>query len=138
MWATKLNSIKEEKDEGNKELDSVFHKEDEVENFSGGVLDADRMQSCPSLSMMKDEGAFNMLNDKLNKLTKTVEEFISDNTTWKKMMDEDAKSRKAELKKCLEIQKDTVKSYLSMKKKNSAIEKQFERIYGKKFFDLKE
>lgn len=139
MWATKVNNSKEEVDEGIKELDSVSHKEVGMENFSGSVLDADRMQSYPSVRMMKEhDEALTMQNDKLNKLTKTVEEFIGDITSWKKMMDEDAKSRKVELKNCLEIQKDTVKSNLSIKKKLSSVETRFEMVYGKKFFDRKE
>ena len=113
MWATKVKSIKEKEDPGNKKLDS-------------------------SGSIMQDHGSYTVEKDQSNRLAKTVEQFIGDMTTWKKAMDEDAKSRKVELKNCLKIQKDTVKSYLSIKKKLSAVEKKFEMVYGKKFFLRKE
>ena len=138
MWATKANNAKEEENEDNKELVSGIHDEEGKENFSGNGLDVDRIQLCPSVSMMKEYGALTMLNDRLNKLTKTVEQFIDDMTTWKKNMDEDAKFRKVELKNYLEMQNNTVKSYLSMKNKISAIETRFEMVYGKKCFDRKE
>ena len=113
MWATKVNNIKDKEEPGNKRFGS-------------------------SGSMMQEHGSFTMLNDRLDKLTQTVEQFIGDMTTWKKVMDEDAKSRKFELKNCLKIQKDTVRSYLCIKKKLSAVERQFEMVYGKKFFRRKE
>ena len=116
MWATKVNNIKDKEEPGNKRFGS-------------------------SGSMMQEHGSFTMLNDRLDKLTQTVEQFIGDMKTWKKVMDEDAKSRKVELKNCLKIQKEQsyhVKSYLSIKKKLSAVERKFEMVYGKKFFDRKE
>ena len=81
------------------------------------------MQSCPLVSMMKDHASFTTLKDQLDKLTETVEKFIDDMTTWKKMVEEDSKSRKLDLNNCLEdmesvkldvkncweIQKDTVR-----------------------------
>ena len=112
MWATKVKNIKEKEDPGNKNLDS-------------------------SVSMMQEHGSFNMQNDQLNKLTTTVEQFIGNMTTWKQIIDEDMKSVKVDLKNSLELQKDTVKSYLSIKKKLSAVERKFEMVYGKKFFDCK-
>ena len=105
-----------------------------MENFSEDGFDNDKVQSCPSVRMMKEHGSFTMQQHQLNKLTETVEKLNSDMTTWKKMIEEDAKSRKLDLKNCLkdmesvkldvknclEIQKDTVKSFLSMKKEISA------------------
>ena len=123
-----------------------------MDGFLGTREDSNRRQSDPAALMTTERGSVNMLNDQMEKLTKTVEQiaghmttFRSDMTTltsdvttlrsdvsiWKKMMDEDIKSMKIDIKNCLEMQKDTVKSYLNMKTENSAIRRQFERVYGK-------
>ena len=133
-------------------MDSVFHKLVWMDGFLGTREDSNRRQSDPAALMTTERGSVNMLNDQMEKLTKTVEQiaghmttFRSDMTTltsdvttlrsdvsiWKKMMDEDIKSMKIDIKNCLEMQKDTVKSYLNMKTENSAIRRQFERVYGK-------
>ena len=123
-----------------------------MDGFLGTREDSNRRQSDPAALMTTERGSSNMPNDQMEKLTKTVEQiaghmttFRSDMTTltsdvttlrsdvsiWKKMMDEDIKSMKIDIKNCLEMQKDTVKSYLNMKTENSAIKRQFERVYGK-------
>ena len=69
-----------------------------------------------------------MQNDKSNDLDKTVEQFIGDVTTWKKTMDEEMKSVRLDLKKSLEMQKNIIKSFHSMKKKKIAIERKFDMV----------
>ena len=64
-----VGAAKDEKDEGNKELDSIFHQEVGMDDFSENGLVADRIQSCPSVSMMKEHGSFTMQNDQLDKLS---------------------------------------------------------------------
>ena len=125
-----------------------------MDGFSGARQDSNRRQSDQAVLMTTERGSLNMLNDQMEKLTKTVEQiaghmttFRSDMTTLKsdmttlrsnvtiskKMTDEDMKTVKFDIKKCLEMQKDTVKSCLNMKKENSAVRRQFERVYGKNF-----
>ena len=158
MWATKFCNIIKEQNEETKGLDSVFHKQVGMDSFSGTRIDSNRRQSDPAVLMTTERGSFNMLNDQMEKLTKTVEQIAgrmttlrsdmttlrSDMTTWRsdmttreKMVDEDIESMKIDIKNCLEMQKDTVKSYLNMKKENSAVKRRFETVYGRNFFQDK-
>ena len=103
-------------------MDSVFHKQVRMDGFSGTREDSNRRQSDPAVLMTTERGSFNMQNDQMEKLTKTVEQIAghmttlrsdmttlrsdmatlrSDMTTWrsdatigKKMMDEDIRSMK--------------------------------------------
>ena len=133
-------------------MDSVFHKQVGMDGFSRTGEDSNRRQSDPAVLMTTERGSFSMQNDQMEKLTKTVEQIAghmttlrsdmttlgsvmttlrSDVTISKKMTDEDMKTVKFDIQKCLEMQKDTVKSWLNMKKENSAVRRQFERVYGK-------
>ena len=128
-------------------MDSVFHKQVWMDGFSGTREDSNRRQSDPAVLMTTERGSFNMLNDQMEKLTKTVEQinghlttlrsdvttWKSDMTIWKKMMDEDMKTVKFDIKNCMEMQKDTVKSCVNKKKENSTVRRQFESVYGKNF-----
>ena len=57
------------------------------------------------------------------KLTQIVEQKNGEITLRQKSIEEEMKSLKVDLKNCLEIQRNTVKSYLIMKKDNSAIKR---------------
>ena len=124
MWATKVNNIGEEEDGGNKELDAIIHGKVRMENFSGKEADFGKAQSYPSVRMMTEHESFNTC-DQVKILTKNLEQFIDDITTWKKMIDKNMKSMENDIKTGLKIQKDTINSYLSMKKENSVIKEQF-------------
>ena len=97
-----------------------------MDRFSRSRVDSKRRQSSPTVRMTKERGSFNMKNDQLNGLTKTVERFIGEMTTWQKMIDEDIKSLKLDLQESQEIKQNTSKSYLSMKKKKNAVKRNLE------------
>ena len=63
--------------------------------------------------------------------TQSVEQQKDDVKIWKKVKDEEIESLQNDLKNCIELQKDTIKSYLNMKKDVSALKEQFEMVYGK-------
>ena len=63
-----------------------------------------------------------------------VKQLSNDIDVLKKDYHEDIKTLKFDLKNCLQIQEDTSKSYLSVKKDISEIKAQLEMVYGKKFF----
>ena len=133
MWATKVSNTIEE-DEMNEALDTGFLAEVDKANFSGDGAHLDITQSDSTMRMMKERGSSNALMKNLMKLPLAFEQLASDMTTRTKMMDEDMKLLKVDLKNSLEIQKETVKSYLCMKKDIADVKGQLEMVYGKKFF----
>ena len=112
MWATKVSNNMKEQDTGNKRLELVCHKEVWMDSFSRTRVISNRGQSDPTVLVTTESGSINMLNDQMEKLTKTVEQIAghvttlrsdvttwkSDMTIWKKMMDEDMKTIKLDIK----------------------------------------
>ena len=133
MWATKINKTVEE-DEIIQELDTDFHEEAGAESFSGDGAHLDIKQSDSTIRMMTEHGSLNDLIASLKNLHLAFDKQNSDMATWKKMIDEDMKLLKVDLKNSLEIQKETVKSYLCVKKDIADMKGKFEMVYGKKFF----
>lgn len=78
---------------------------------------------------------FDIIREELMKLTQIVEQKINESTIQQKITNENIKSLKVDLTNCLEIQKDTVKSFFIMKKNASAVKKQM--FNGKNFFNHK-
>ena len=68
-------------------MDSVFHKQVWMEGFSGTREDSNRRQSDPAVLMTTERGSYNMLNDQMEKLTKTVEQIAGHVTTLKERLD---------------------------------------------------
>ena len=134
MWAAKVSNTMKEEDERNKELVSVFDENVDMESFSGEGAQLDITQSDSTMRRMTELGSLNELMETLKKLAFAFEKQESDMTAWKKMINEDIKSLKLDLKNSLGIQKDTVKSYLCMKKDVAEVKGQLEMVYGKKFF----
>ena len=133
MWATKVSNAVE-KDEIKQKLDTELHEEAGTESFSGDGAHLDIKQSDSTMRMMTEHGSLNALIENQEKLSLAFEKLASDLTTRTKMMDEDMKWLKVDLKNSLEIQKDTVKSYLCVKKDIADMKGKFEMAYGKKFF----
>ena len=134
MWEKKTSNIRDNIGVVNKKIQSVALEKVELDNFSCQGLEFDRIQSDSKTNTETECGSFHTIIEQLMKLTQIVEQNNRDITLRQKIMEEEMKSLKVDLKSCLEIQKDIVKSYLIMKKDNSAIKGQVEMAYGKKFF----
>lgn len=90
------------KNEVDKDLKSVFDEESKVDNFSCGTTE------------------FKTTNTDLRMLDiQIVPE------------EEDLKSLKVDLENCLQIQKDTVKSYLNIKRDVSYLKEHFDMVFGR-------
>ena len=97
----------------NKKIQSVLLEKVELNNFSCQGLEFDRMQSDSNTKTNTECGSFHTIREQLMKLTQIVEQNNGDITLRQKIMEEEIKSLKVDLKSCLEIQKDIVASGFS-------------------------
>ena len=146
MWATRANSFTRG-DEGNDESESISTKDTGCEANSeplseSFVTEKDMMKQIGSL-----RGSLDKLNEKMievatinqgkfEHLDNEIATVRKDLANLKEVVeDENIKSLKVEMKNNSQIQKDCIKSNLSIKSEISSVKEQLYMVYGREFFN---
>ena len=133
ICSTKVRRIREGGDVKNK-LDSVVQEAVGIDSVTGEGIEFDKEKSASTMLTVTQIGSFDIISEQPIEKTQSGEQQKDDVKIWKKVKDEEIKSLQNDLKNCIELQKDTIKSYLNMKKDVSALKEQFEMVYGKNVY----
>ena len=132
-WATKSGNTVEQENEADEKSESISFERIIIKGVSGEFTGFGKLQTDPKMKVQPKQESSEIWSKIFSESIK-VKQLSNDIDVLKKDYHEDIKTLKFDLKNCLQIQEDTSKSYLSVKKDISEIKAQLEMVYGKKFF----